>query len=211
MSVRIRLETAIPAAIVLVFAIVGLTGSMASLDSRLNDAFLALRPAPHEESRLLLVDFDDASHHGYWGGSRNALAEAARDVATEALVKSGAFVVIEREQIAQILKEQHLGMTGAISPQTAAKAGKLLGLQAIVTGKVTDFDADTKSSGFGGYYHSTKKSFHARVSLRVVDTTSGEIWIAESGEGIANSENTTVMGGGTSSVDNTPSGPRPWI
>src|SRR5262249_51624845 len=50
--------------------------------------------------RIGIVDFDDASHHGYWGGSRNALAEAARDAATEALVKSGAFVVIEREQIA---------------------------------------------------------------------------------------------------------------
>ena len=140
---------------------------------------------------------------GYWGGSRDALAEAARDAATEALVKSGAFVVVEREQLAQVLREQGLGMTGAISPQTAAKAGKLLGLQALVTGKITDFDADNKTSGFGGYYQKRTKTFHARVSLRMVDATTGEIWVAESGEGASNQSSTMVMGGGEMSEDQT--------
>jgi len=155
------------------------------------------------KKRIGIVDFDDASHHGYWGGSRNALAETARDAATEALVKSGAFVVIEREQIAQVLKEQGLGMTGAISPQTAAKAGKLLGLQAIVTGKLTDFDEDNKRKGFGGYYQENTRTFHARMSLRMIDATTGEIWLAESGEGAADSKSTMVMGGGQSSQDQT--------
>jgi curli biogenesis system outer membrane secretion channel CsgG len=155
------------------------------------------------KKRIGIVDFEDASHYGYFGGSRNALAEAARDAATEAMVKSGAFVVVEREQLAQVLKEQGLGMTGAISPQTAAKAGKLLGLQALVTGKITDFTADEKASGFGGYYQERRKDFHARVSLRMIDATTGEIWMAESGEGIASAKNKVVMGGGTASVDNT--------
>jgi curli biogenesis system outer membrane secretion channel CsgG len=155
------------------------------------------------KKRIGIVDFDDASHHAYWGGGRNALAETARDVATEAMVKSGAFVVIEREQIAQVLKEQGLGMTGALSPQTAAKAGKLLGLQALVTGKITDFDTDEKRAGFGGYYQSHTRTFHARVSLRFIDATTGEIWAAESGEGAATQKSTTVMGGGQQSIDQT--------
>jgi curli biogenesis system outer membrane secretion channel CsgG len=155
------------------------------------------------KKRVGIVDFDDASHHGYWGGSRNALAEAARDVTTEALVKSGAFVVVEREQIAQILKEQGLGMTGAISPQTAAKAGKLLGLQAIITGKITDFDESQKTGGFGGYYQSHERIATARVSLRMTDATTGEIWMAESGEGKSTSKSETVMGGGSQNNDQT--------
>lgn len=156
------------------------------------------------KKRIGIVDFDNASHpQGYWGSSRDALAEAARDAATEALVKSGAFVVIEREQLAQVLREQGLGMTGAISPQTAAKAGKLLGLQALVTGKITDFDADNKTSGFGGYYQKRTKTFHARVSLRMIDATTGEIWVAESGEGASNQSSTMVMGGGEMSEDQT--------
>src|SRR5688572_3162899 len=142
------------------------------------------------KKRIGIVDFDDASHgqHGYWSSRRNARAETARDAATEVLVKSGAFVVIEREQIAQVLKEQGLGMTGAISPQTAAKAGKLLGLQAIVTGKITDFEEESKRQGFGGYDPQNTRTFHARISLRMVDATSGEIWLAESGEGAADSK-----------------------
>ena len=156
------------------------------------------------KKRVGIVDFDNAAHPaGYWGSSRDALAEAARDAATEALVKSGAFVVVEREQLAQVLREQGLGMTGAISPQTAAKAGKLLGLQALVTGKITDFDADNKTSGFGGYYQKRTKTFHARVSLRMIDATTGEIWVAESGEGASNQSSTMVMGGGEMSEDQT--------
>ena len=118
-------------------------------------------------------------------------------------MKSGAFVVVEREQLAQVLREQGLGMTGAISAQTAAKAGKLLGLQALVTGKITDFDADNKTSGFGGYYQKRTKTFHARVSLRMIDATTGEIWVAESGEGSSNQSSTMVMGGGEMSEDQT--------
>jgi curli biogenesis system outer membrane secretion channel CsgG len=59
------------------------------------------------KKRVGIVDFDNAAHpSGYWGGARDALAEAARDAATEALVKSGAFVVVEREQLAHVLREQ---------------------------------------------------------------------------------------------------------
>src|SRR3954467_2286481 len=73
------------------------------------------------KKRVGIVDFDNAAHpSGYWGGARDALAGAAAHAATEALVKSGAFVVVEREQLAHVLREQGLGMTGAISPQTAA-------------------------------------------------------------------------------------------
>jgi hypothetical protein len=112
-------------------------------------------------------------------------------------------VVIEREQIAQILKEQGLGMTGAISPQTAAKAGKLLGLQALVTGKITDFDESQKTGGFGGYYQSHERIATARVSLRMTDSTTGEIWVAESGQGQASTKSTMVMGGGSVNNDQT--------
>ena len=153
------------------------------------------------KKRIAIVDFDDSSNFQGWGSGRNALAEAARDAATEALVKSGAFVVVEREQLAHIMQEQGLGMTGAISPQTAVQAGKLLGLQAIVTGKITDFAEENKAGGFGGYYQSQERIAHARVSLRVIDATSGEVWLAESGEGAANEKNVQVLGGGNRSHD----------
>jgi len=55
-------------------------------------------PAPKmhgPKKRIGVVDFEDAAH-----GYHSTIANVARDVTTELLVKSGAFVVIEREQIA---------------------------------------------------------------------------------------------------------------
>lgn len=155
------------------------------------------------KKRIGIVDFENTSSGRWYGGRGDALAEAARDVFTEALVKSGAFVVIEREQIAAIMREQGFGQTGALSPQAAAKAGKLLGLQAIVTGKITDFGDDVKSGGFGGYYQSSTRIARARVSLRMSDATTGEIWLAESGEGKVESKSSRVMGAGSQNEDQT--------
>jgi curli biogenesis system outer membrane secretion channel CsgG len=151
------------------------------------------------KKRVGIVDFEDASGRGY--GQK--LAAVARDVITEGMVKSGAFVVVEREQLANVLKEQGLAMTGALSAASAAKASKLLGLQALVTGKITDYAEDVKSGGFGGYYHSTTRTAVARVSVRLVDATTGEIWLAESGEGKADSTSKSVMGGGQNNFDQT--------
>jgi curli biogenesis system outer membrane secretion channel CsgG len=155
------------------------------------------------KKRIGIVDFENASQDHNWGGGRSGLADAARDVTTELLVKSGGFVVVDREQIAHVLKEQGLGMTGAISTQSAAKAGKLLGLQALITGKITDFNAKEETSGFGGYYRKNTRTAVARVSLRIIDANTGEIWVAESGNGEAHQQSTMVMGGGSVKHDET--------
>ncbi len=144
------------------------------------------------KKRVAIVDFDDATGHN--------LAEAARDVATESLIKTGAFVVVEREQLAAVLKEQGLGQSGAINPMTAAAAGKILGLQAILTGKVTDFANENKSTQMF-MVATSHRIARARVSLRMTDATSGETWLAESGEGSATEGATAVYGQGSGSHD----------
>jgi curli biogenesis system outer membrane secretion channel CsgG len=144
------------------------------------------------KKRVGVVDFDDVAHGDrFFGGVRNALAEGTRDAVTEALVKSGAFVVIDREQIAHLLAEQGLAGQGIVSPESAAKLGKVLGLQAIITGKITLFDLQTRTFGFGGI-GSVENIFHAKVSLRVIDATTGEIWLADSAEGRATAQGLEV-------------------
>ncbi|HEY4015285.1 MAG TPA: CsgG/HfaB family protein [Polyangiaceae bacterium] len=159
------------------------------------DAPPADEPAPKlhgPKKRIAIVDFDDTTGHN--------LAEAARDVATESLIKTGAFIVVEREQLAAVLKEQGLGQTGAINPMTAAAAGKVLGLQAILTGKVTDYADENKASTVLMVSRS-KRIARARVSLRMTDATTGETWLAESGEGQAEEGGTVVYGQGGGSHD----------
>lgn len=155
---------------------------------------------PGPRKRIGVLDFQNATGHG-WSSNRDAISVATRDAVSEALLKSGAFVVIEREQLAKVLGEHALGMSGAISAQSAAKAGQLLGLQALVTGKITDLDQSVNNSGFGGYFNSRTATMRARVSLRVIDATTGEVWAAESAEGVATQESTNVMGAGSNNID----------
>ena len=54
------------------------------------------------------------------------------------LVKSGKYRVIEREQLAAIMQEKNLSLSGEIDPKTAVKAGKLLGVEYIITGALTE-------------------------------------------------------------------------
>jgi curli biogenesis system outer membrane secretion channel CsgG len=168
--------------------------------SRAGDTVSA-RPRAHgPKKRVAIVDFAG----GGWSVGGVPVSDAARDACTEALVKSGAFVVVEREQLDQLLKEQGLVTDAIVNPKTAAQFGRVLGLQAIITGKVTDYAEENKRGGYGGF-SSESRTARARVSLRVTDANTGEVWLAESGEGSAD-ERTSVnvfgQGGGGSRNDN---------
>src|SRR5207249_4505918 len=49
-------------------------------------------------------------------------------------------ITVERAELAKILGEQELGLSGTVSPDTAAKVGHLTGAKVLVTGRV--FKAD---------------------------------------------------------------------
>jgi curli biogenesis system outer membrane secretion channel CsgG len=94
------------------------------------------------------------------------------------LVKTGKFSVIEREKLKAILNEQALGKSGAVTPQSAAQVGRLLGVKYIVTGAVSEFGVTKKGGqilGIGG----TQNTARATVDIRLVDTNSGEIILAD--------------------------------
>jgi curli biogenesis system outer membrane secretion channel CsgG len=153
--------------------------------------------------RVAVVNFEDVALYQGYDGDRHALAAAAADVVSEALQNSGAFIVIEREQLMHVLAEQNLGASGAVTPKSAAKMGQLLGLQAIITGKITDLNVIHSTSGFGGYWAKDSMKYHARVSLRMVDASTGETWAAESGEGDAIQSSAVILGGGKATQDQT--------
>lgn len=155
------------------------------------------------KKRVGVVSFEDTAQYQGFSGDRRLIAASAQDVVNEALVNSGAFVVVEREQLDHVLKEQGLGQSGIVSAKSAAKVGQVLGLQALITGKITDLNVIKSQSGFGGYYQQGKVRYHARVSVKMIDATTGEIWAQESGEGEADSTSRVVMGGGSHTQDET--------
>ncbi|HHL71793.1 MAG TPA: hypothetical protein ENJ29_04700 [Bacteroidetes bacterium] len=134
------------------------------------------------KKRIAVFDFTDKTNTtiAWWYGGSTGRGMA--DMLITELVKSGKYTVIERTQIEQVMKEQMLGMTGAVTPETAAKAGKLLGVDIAVIGSVTEFGHS--KGGVGGRLKGIGlgvKSQKATVAMdvRLVNTTTGEILAAE--------------------------------
>lgn len=130
--------------------------------------------------RIAVLEFENATSNRIFG---DQLGEAASDELTTQLVKSGAFSVIERRQIADILAEQSTGMSGAIDPATAARIGKILGVQYVLLGSISQFSIDQKSGGIGRLNLSASfAEAESKLDVRVVNTTTAEIVsVAEGG------------------------------
>jgi curli biogenesis system outer membrane secretion channel CsgG len=129
------------------------------------------------------------------------IGEAAADILGTILQKTERFIVIPQQDIESILGQQRMGATGAINPDTAAKMGQILGLNAIVTGAITAYSETEEGSDFI-VGKSKKQIARVTVDYRVVDTTTGVQILADSGAGIYEKKVTTVLGaGGKASYD----------
>jgi curli biogenesis system outer membrane secretion channel CsgG len=148
--------------------------------------------------RIGVVDFENKTTYG-----QNRLGTSASDILITELVKSNQFVVVERDRMNQIMQEQKLGMSGAIDPSTAAQVGKILGLNAIVTGSISQFGEETEGSEYL-LTQSKAQVVKCTVDIRVVDVENGRILYADSGSGLARKHTGGVLGLGTrSSYDET--------
>lgn len=134
---------------------------------------------PTDKPRIAVVDFRNSSTWTYWGPR---LGQAAADELATQLVQSGKFTVVERSRLESIMAEQKLGQSGAVSTGTAAEIGQLLGVQAIVTGSITQFSIDRKGGGIGPLSASYSEA-ESVMDVRLVDTSTGEILLATEGSG----------------------------
>jgi TolB-like protein len=90
--------------------------------------------------KIAVVEFTDLS--GYPSVLGQFISE---ELITEFFnVSPGQFDVVERRQLAKVLKEQKLSSSGLVDRDTIASVGKLLGIQAIVTGSITDLGSEVK-------------------------------------------------------------------
>lgn len=129
--------------------------------------------------RVAVMNFENNSTWAWWGD--NLGAAAADELATQ-LVQTGKFTVLERRELASILQEQNLGASGAVTGATAAKVGKLLGVQLILTGSITAFSMKRTSiglRGIGGSYSNAE----SKVDARLVNTETGEVMLVAVGQG----------------------------
>jgi len=143
--------------------------------------------AQNPKARVAVMNLENNSTWGWWGDN---LGAAAADEFVTQLFKTGKFTVIERSQLQTIMEEQNLGQSGRVDASTAAEIGRLLGVQAILTGSITKFSIKTVSGGFGPVRASYSEAESA-LDVRLIDSNTGEILLAEDANGKKR------MGGGT--------------
>lgn len=166
-------------------------------------------PAPRKK-RVAIFDFDYATVHSNVAalfGQDIDVGKGISDLLVTYLVKDGSYSVIERKALDKIMTEQNFSNSDRANPNSAAKIGKLLGVDAIIVGSITQFGNETKNMnlggaggalggfGLGGFGHKKSKAI-VSLTARMVDVDTGEILAVAEGHGESARESTSLLGGG---------------
>jgi curli biogenesis system outer membrane secretion channel CsgG len=136
---------------------------------------------------------------------------------TTKLVNDGTYSVVDRQMLDSILKEQNLSVSDRADPATACKIGKILSVDAIMVGTVTQFGFETKTvsagnlptayipgipyvGGIGGLMsgmRSSKSKVKVAIDARIIDINTSEILAVVHGTG----ESKRSSGGALGLVD----------
>jgi curli biogenesis system outer membrane secretion channel CsgG len=136
-----------------------------------------------KKKRIAVFYFDDKTDNGRgWYGQRS-VGHGMSDMVVTELVKTGKFIVIERNELDALLKEQDLGASGVVTPESAAKIGQVLGVEVAVLGGVTEFGYNKNNTGVrvsGVGVGVGKQAAVVALDIRLVNTSTGQIDLAES-------------------------------
>jgi len=180
------------------FLLVGLTSTLAAQQ-------------PAAKRRIAVLDFDYATVHAWvvdLFGSDQDIGKGIADMLVTNLVRNGSYSVIERKQLDRILQEQNFQQSGRADPASAVKLARLLGVDAIVIGSITQFGRDDKKLGLGavgggvhvggiglgGLGRKTAKAV-VQIDARIVSTTTAEILGVATGHGESKRSGMTLVGG----------------
>ncbi|MGC8596105.1 MAG: FlgO family outer membrane protein [Candidatus Kryptoniota bacterium] len=131
-----------------------------SLDQRVAELSqqIAKEMKDYQKTTIAVVQFTDLD-----GNVTDFGKYLAEELITR-LFQTKMFKVIERQLLNKVIAEQKLSLTGMIDPNSAKQLGKLLGVDAICSGTITDLAQSL------------------RVNARLISTETGEIFAVASTE-----------------------------
>ncbi len=177
-------------------------------------AVLAISPAfgqQPEKRRVAVMDFSYATvMTGVQAvfGTNQDIGKGISDLLINQLVNDGTYRVIERQQLDKILKEQNFSNSDRADANTAAKIGRVLGVDTIITGDITQFGRDDQNRSAGGGALSRwdkygignvgthKAKAVVEVTGRLIDVNTAEILASATGHGESSRSGTNLLGGG---------------
>ncbi|MBI4445011.1 MAG: curli production assembly protein CsgG [Acidobacteria bacterium] len=166
-------------------------------------------PVFAQKKRVAILDFDFGTVHRWWEGNWD-IGKGIADLVVTELVTDGTYRVIERKALDAIMAEQNLSNSNRADSTTAAKIGKLLGVNAIIVGSITQFGTEEKGmkiggigggwGGFGGGKVGTSKGkATVAIDARLIDVNTGEILAVAKGKGESSRSGLLLAGGGAGS------------
>jgi curli biogenesis system outer membrane secretion channel CsgG len=156
-----------------------------------------LAAPPAAKPRVAVLEFvDKVSTYGWYQAGRQA-----QDMMVTELVRSDAYRVIEREKLQALMQEKNLTLSGNIDPKTAVQAGKLLGVEYLVTGSVTELGVTDKGANVPSMFgmpsvNVRTQKMKAAFDARAINTTTGEIVWADSASDTNSDASVYVAGAG---------------
>jgi len=131
-----------------------------------------------------------------------ATADELNALLVDALLRDGRFVVLERATLVDMTNEQTLSQGGAVAAGGVAQPARFLTGSAIIRGTVTKFDPGTHGGslsvgGFpflgGGGLGVSSQTAEVTISLRVIDSTTGQVLHMGSAKGHATTKSIQVQ------------------
>ena len=177
----------------------------------------AIAAHAQDKKRVAIMNFDYGTvQTGLAGifGTNVDVGKGVADILVDRLVTDGIYSVIERKELDKLLAEQNFSNSNRADPSSAARIGKLLGVDAIIIGSITEFGRDDKSTnisggaiggiagryGIGGVGKRESKAV-VQLSARLINVETGEILAVAQGHGESSRGGTTLLGSGGSAIN----------
>ena len=179
---------------------------------------LAASPlAAQQKRRVAVFDFEYGTVQSGVQAIFNTnvdIGKGISDMIVEKLVNGGFYSVIERKALSKLVSEQNFSNSDRADPNSAAKIGRLLGVDAIIIGSITQFGRDDKKTnigggaigglagryGIGGVGRTSSKAA-VGLSARIVSVDTAEVLAVARGKGESARTGTSLLGAGGSSTN----------
>lgn len=145
-------------------------------------------------------------------GTNQDVGKGIADILVGRFVEGSVYSVFERKSIDKVMAEQNFSNSDRADPAAASKIGRILGVDAIIIGSITQFGRDDRSTKIGGgaiggitrrYGLGSvgKRDSKAVVgiSARMVDTSTGEILATANSVGESSRSGASLIGAGGAS------------
>jgi len=144
------------------------------------------------KARVAVTKFEDKSARG-----SEEIGNGMAEMLANALFATNRFIVLERQSLDDVIREQDLGASGRVRTETAAPIGEIEGADLLIEGTITEFEPGTsgaegglggilsRHSGVVGGIFGGVKTSHVAMIVKVIDAKTGRRLASEQVEGKA--------------------------